>query len=161
MLALSSGEESPAPSQQLGLGRHFVGRRMLGRNVALQCPLWAQPGAGCAATALPHRLGHRRDLVPGCNRAGGGGGGRCSHTAGVCSSSHSPAGKALPEPGTAGITCRRSQPDLPHCLLLPGAPHTDPQRAEIKGLEKLRSLDLLKKHFERVLRRLCQLRKGT
>lgn len=114
--------------------------RMLGRNVAQQCPLWAQPPAGCAATSLLDLLG-TAGLRSSCSRAG------------LEMLTHSRSLVWQPQPG------KRSQPEPPTCLLLPGATLTNPQRPEIRALEKLRCLDPLKKHFEGVFRRLCQLRK--
>lgn len=113
---------------------------------------------GCWAGAQPStaRFGHSQvraeqpQLSTGCHTAGtlllaaAQPGGRCSHSARVCSGSHSP----------AGITLRRNRPD-PTPQHPPPPPHTD------QGLEMLRHLHLLEKRSEGVLRRLCQLRKGT
>lgn len=160
---MSSAEESPAPSQQLGLGRHFMEREDAGEECGPAVPSLGTAMCRVCSHITLSSAGTRQGLGSSLQQSRGGD----AHTQQVFALAASPlpatatalpAWTDLPDPGTTGITCKRSHPEpCGSCLELLTQ---TPQRAEIGCLEKLRCLDPSKKHLEGVLRRLCQLRKG-
>lgn len=131
---MSSAEESPAPSEPLGLGRHSVGREDAGEECG--------PAVPSLGTSLLHGLGHSRTLLlVQQNRAG---------------DAHTQQEFALAAPARQEEPARATHPPPP----ARSSSHK-PTQGRDQGLEKLRCLDPLRKHFEGAFRRLCPLRKGT